>query len=116
MARTYAQTAIETSFACGRTWTFEAKALFPALRNRQPFAELLQQRLCEAAAMKLSAQQKLELQTAAHLSQPVWPGFPPAEVDRRIDPDLADYVDHGLVRWVGTGYRVTSKGIRLLTH
>ncbi|MGC4026573.1 MAG: hypothetical protein QM744_16385 [Mesorhizobium sp.] len=64
--------------------------------------------------MQLSRQQKLELQTIAYLSQPVWRGFPPAEIDRKTDPDLASYVDQGLVRWVGTGYCITAEGLRAL--
>ncbi|RFC67373.1 hypothetical protein [Mesorhizobium denitrificans] len=64
--------------------------------------------------MQLTPAQKRELKIIAQIGISVWPGFPPDAIDRDLDPDFADYVENGIVRWTGKGYRVTAKGLRAL--
>lgn len=64
--------------------------------------------------MQLNASHKRELKIVPHMGEPVWPGFPPNQIDCDLYPDLADYVENGFVKRTGRGCWVTGNGLRAL--
>lgn len=61
---------------------------------------------------ELNGHQKSELKACARSIKPLWHNCPP----ETADGDLRIYLFHDLVRWTGTGYVITPKGLKAITE